>query len=140
MTKFAITPKGIGKPVGMRMIEESWIGSGKSGEDLAPGEFVVDDFGPDDVLAADGVSLRTKTRTEHAQEKISELKAKARGKFLGYKQSDRNIDGSSTVAQADLDAYKTALTTAFNTAKTTIQAETDIAKIRNYNVNWPEPV
>ena len=50
---YAITPFGVGRPVGVRAIEPDW--------DLAAGEtFVVDDWHEDLVLAEDGASLRVR--------------------------------------------------------------------------------
>ena len=58
---WAITPNGIGKPVGARRINPDW--------DLGEGEtFKVEDWSEDLVLADDGVSLRAKTADEAATE------------------------------------------------------------------------
>jgi hypothetical protein len=46
---FAITPKGIGKRVGMRRVRDGWT--------LAPTEYIVSSYTEGDVLGADGVSL-----------------------------------------------------------------------------------
>jgi hypothetical protein len=76
--RFAITPHGIGKPVGWRMIEEGWP--------LAQGEtFTVDDDGvggatmPNKVLANDGVSLRLKTQAERDAEAQAVVSERTRG-------------------------------------------------------------
>jgi len=59
--KYAITPKGIGKPPGARCIRDE--------TPLAPGEtFTVLAFEPGQVLAEDGLSLRAKTEAELALE------------------------------------------------------------------------
>lgn len=71
---FAITPRGVGNPVGFRHIRPEWpleIGE----------EFVVDVLPEDPVLAEDGISLRSGTaerRLAEAREaKISEIRSEA---------------------------------------------------------------
>lgn len=127
---FAITPRGTGKKVGMRRVQQGWS--------LAPSEFLVDIWEDRHVLAEDGISLRFKTLTEEQQEKVAVLKNEAKSKFIGYRESSTNIDGTTIIPQIDLDNYKTDLINEFNTAKTAIQAETDIPTIQNYFVSWPK--
>lgn len=57
---YAITPNGVGRPVGARKIQEGWP--------LVDGEtFTTEEASPKHVLAADGVSLRLGTDKELAQ-------------------------------------------------------------------------
>jgi len=133
---FAITPKGTGKRVGMRrfrMNDPDFLLNSNTKE------FLVDTWDQNHVLSEDGISLRFKTLIEERQKRIAELKIQAKSKFFNYRESSTNIDGTTTIPQVDLDNYKNALVNEFNTTKTTIQAETDITKIQNYSVNWPEP-
>ena len=51
MSQIAITPRGIGKQVGMRKVREGWT--------LAPTEFIVDEYTEGDILAADLISLES---------------------------------------------------------------------------------
>lgn len=57
MRCYAIAPRGIGKPVGARLIEPGWP--------LAEGEtFKTDNWNENMVLAADGKSLRPANRSD----------------------------------------------------------------------------
>ncbi len=66
---YAITPKGIGKRVGMRVVKEGWT--------LEPTEFIVSSYTEGDVLGADGVSL------EPAANEIPPTKAERIARITG---------------------------------------------------------
>ena len=67
----AITPKGIGKPVGMRSIQPGWaLGADET--------FTVNEWTEEMVLAEDGVSLRLR----NSGEMLAEAKARRITEFL----------------------------------------------------------
>lgn len=83
---YAVSPRGVGKPVGVRAINKDWP--------LADGEtFTVTDWDVDYVLADDGVSLRKATdseRDEMAKNLIHRDQFRARG--LTYKEPVLTLD------------------------------------------------
>ena len=79
---FAITPNGVGKPVGARSISSDWP--------LAVGESLkVEQWAPDMVLAEDGASLRKGTPEELAPPQASDEIAKIKERLSALEDAAR---------------------------------------------------
>ena len=148
---YAITPKGIGKPVGMRSIQPDWA--------LVDGEtFTVDDWTEDMVLAEDGVSLRLPTSAEDLTEakasRITEIldesdfRARAeestdmavRGMLLSDTRHDRMLNPAELLERAAIQeagARMKGVRAAADAAITAVGNAGNIVAVDAITPNWP---